>query len=132
MKDLTEAWLASPEVRQLDRQVASVHALSAQLETAMQKLVKMAGGWSLPSSTRHKAYDSGETRRVRACIRGLYECANLLKREQGVGTSSRKLTEALSRLQTLGLPPPSENRQDTLQIPPPAPGTPADAPRHHP
>ena len=114
-KDLVEAWSASPEVRQLDCRLGSVHALSAQLETAMQKLVKMAGGWSLPSPTRHKAYDSGETRRVRACIRGLHECVNLLRREQGVGTSSRRLTAALSRLQKLGLPPPPESRLDTLQ-----------------
>jgi hypothetical protein len=49
-----EAWLASPEVRQLDRRFGSVHALSAQLETAMQKLVKMTGAdlFRPPPATR--------------------------------------------------------------------------------
>ena len=112
-----ERWGASAAMRELAAipDAAPVGTLAASIEAALQSLVHAAGGWSRTPARPRRAYDSGAATRARAAIGALGMALTLLRREQGVGTSSVRLCAALHGLRRRGLPvPASENRAELL------------------
>ena len=112
-QEILEHWEVTEEMRQLNglSDDAPVDVLSAGIEVALQVLVRLAGGWSKGAAQPRRAYDSGAATRARGALGALGMTIALLRREQGVGTTSVCLLAALRGLRQRGLPvPDSENR----------------------
>ena len=88
----------------------TAQVISTRLQTALNALVDLAGGWSSRSPVRRLAFESQAVRHTRATLKVLGHCLALVAREQGVGAYSHSLLQVIAHLRRQGLSPPAENR----------------------